>query len=318
VDPGQPGRQDQTVEMGAVHWPSIVLPRARPAGARTASGRWRSIACLTPAQPVAGPVLRHGCMPARPTCAPHTACAPAGSQADDSHHLPRVVRGRLQAPPVATVISLCNVCLGDRTEERHGGPGQFFCSLTWVTPGFHSSLAALESHEQHSDTSDDDDSARPWAIPQLNSGGSVGVQCGLLLDHRVSIIKHDNNCFQVVQGYMAHSADDGGLAEAQRACIAQKHGWTAPSGTYQPLRGRFSTPGFSAGDGCAGFGLMQWQSTTLGTTMGQLSRSRMQSCLLSSLRGFAENDVFDACGWVDPRVRWWLVAPSFRARALSA
>ena len=124
------------------------------------------------------------------------------------------------------------------------------------------------------------------------------MQCGLLLDHKFAVIKHGNNRFQLVQGYVAHARDDGGLVEAQRARVAHQHGWKAPSGTRLPLRGRFSTPGFSAGDGCAGFGLMQWQSTALGRAMRCLSRVHVQSGLLAPLRGFAENDFFDANGWV--------------------
>eukprot|EP01050_Picozoa_sp_SAG11_P017384 SAG11_NODE_2503_length_3278_cov_1.735451_2_plen_258_part_00 len=171
--------------------------------------------------------------------------------------------------------------------------------MTWVTPGFHGSLAALEFDGHCGGTAAAAAAvvANAAAAPKLNSGGAVGVQSGLLLDHRFSVIKHDNDRFQVVQGYIAHAADDGGLAEAQGAHLAHKEGWwSAPEGTHFPLRGRFSTPGFTAGDGSAGFGLMGWQGTTLGASMGQFSRKHMQASLLLSLRGFAENESFDASG----------------------
>ena len=140
------------------------------------------------------------------------------------------------------------------------------------------------------------------AEPVLNSGGAVGVQSGLLLDHKFSIIKHDNDSFQIVQGYMAHLADDGGAADAaylhERLACAVAATPAQPAVAPAPLRGRFSTAGFTPGAGCAGFGVIGWQQdTAAGARLGAgFSRGRMASSLLPSLRGFAENDTFDARG----------------------
>ena len=188
----------------------------------------------------------------------------------------------------------------------------FFCSLTWLTPGFRDSLAVLPDDEDEDEDEDEhchhEEDFTPGrrvkerAEPVLNSGGAVGVQSGLLLDHKFSIIKHDNDSFQIVQGYMAHLADDGGAADAAylygqlgRAVVATP---AQPAVAPAPLQGRFSTAGFTPGAGCAGFGLIGWQQdTAAGARLGAgFSRERMASSLLPSLRGFAENDSFDARG----------------------
>ena len=157
-------------------------------------------------------------------------------------------------------------------DEPHHLPRVFFCSLAWVTPGRGDSLAPLSLQD------------RKRKMPELNGGGAVGVQNGLLLDHRFAIVKHDNHAFELVQGYMAHSPDDGGAADAE--LVATRTGAPLPPG-------RFSTAGFTPGAGSAGFGLIGWQRST----GGAFGRSRMATSLLASLRGFASNKTFDASAY---------------------
>ena len=104
---------------------------------------------------------------------------------------------------------------------------------------------------------------RYWGNPnstklaEVDSDGFVGVQSGLLLDHRFTIIKHTNDHFQLVQGYMAHPADDGGAVDSHRLGDEAR---AAPNGAERANpRGRFSTPGFTSGAGSGGFGLMGWR-----------------------------------------------------------
>ena len=184
-----------------------------------------------------------------------------------------------------------------QVDEPQHLPRVFFCSLTWLTPGFRDSLVPLldDDEKESEDASADVERRRK---PLLNSGGALGGHTGLLLDHKFSLIKHSNNCFQMVQGYMAHSADDGGAADAEylRGQVPP-----TPPGELSapPVLGRFSTTGFTAGSGCAGFGLIGWKTSTSGANFGvRFERGRMTSSLLPALRGFAENETFDAEGCV--------------------
>lgn len=182
-----------------------------------------------------------------------------------------------------------------QVDEPQHLPRVFFCSLTWLTPGFRDSLVPLlDDEEKENDVASAGMESR--RKPLLNSGGALGGHIGLLLDHKFSLIKHNNNCFQMVQGYMAHSADDGGAADAEylRGQVPQTSEEPSP-----PVLGRFSTTGFTAGSGCAGFGLIGWKTSTSGANFGvRFERGLMTSSLLPALRGFAENDKFDAEGCV--------------------
>ena len=162
-------------------------------------------------------------------------------------------------------------------DEPHHLPRVFFCSLAWVTPGCRDSLAPLSLEDSGAVVG-------TRKLPELNGGGAVGVQNGLLLDHRFAIVKHDNHAFELVQGYMAHSPDDGGAADAE--LVATRIGTPLPPG-------RFSTAGFTPGAGSAGFGLIGWQRVA----GGAFGRSHMTTSLLASLRGFASNKKFDASAY---------------------
>lgn len=182
-------------------------------------------------------------------------------------------------------------------EPRHL-PRVFFCSLTWLTPGFRDSLVPLPDDDDTEIEATSSVAAAATRRLMLNSGGALGAHTGLLLDHKFSIIKHDNNCFQMVQGYMAHDADDGGAADAKeylRQLVAETASAGAlPSAVY----GRFSTAGFTPGNGCDGFGLIGWKKSLSGAKFGiRFKRALMIASLLPSLRGFAVNDTFDAEGY---------------------
>ena len=180
-----------------------------------------------------------------------------------------------------------------QTDEPQHLPRVFFCSLTWLTPGPGDSLVALLDNEENENDGDSIDATRRRE-PMVNSRGALGVHSGLLLDHKFSIIKHDNKCFQMVQGYMAHTADDGGAADAEylRAQVALNSSGELSRGA---LYGRFSSIGFTPGTGCDGFGLVGWKNSVSGAKFGSVfERARLISSLLPPLRGFAENKTFDA------------------------
>jgi hypothetical protein len=94
-------------------------------------------------------------------------------------------------------------------------------------------------------------------------------------------VKHSNERFQVVQGYLKQDADDGGTG------------------------GRRGNPAFSAGRESAGFGLAGWQEVNSRRIQGRqygaregIGKRRMEH-FLDGLQGFARNDVFDASGYED-------------------
>jgi hypothetical protein len=94
-------------------------------------------------------------------------------------------------------------------------------------------------------------------------------------------VKHSNDRFQVVQGYLKQDADDGGTG------------------------GRRGNPAFSAGRESAGFGLAGWQEVNSRRIQGRqygaregIGKRRMEH-FLDGLQGFARNDVFDASGYED-------------------
>lgn len=183
-----------------------------------------------------------------------------------------------------------------QTDEPQHLPRVFFCNLTWLTPGPGGSLVALLDDDDNENDGECIDVKRRRE-PMVNSGGALGVHGGLLLDRKFSIIKHNNNCFQMIQGYMAHTADDGGAADAEylRAQVALN----SSGEQSRAFHGRFSTIGFTAGAGCDGFGFIGWKTTVSGAKFGvRFERDLLISSLLPSLRGFAENHKFDAGGYV--------------------
>ncbi|GMI39175.1 hypothetical protein TeGR_g3385 [Tetraparma gracilis] len=100
-------------------------------------------------------------------------------------------------------------------------------------------------------------------------------------DHQFCVVKHSNERFQVVQGYLKQDADDGGTG------------------------GRRGNPAFSAGRESAGFGLAGWQEVNSRRIQGRqygaregIGKRRMEH-FLDGLQGFARNDVFDASGYED-------------------
>lgn len=184
-----------------------------------------------------------------------------------------------------------------QADEPQHLPRVFFCSLTWLTPGFRHSLVPLLDDDEIGMGGASRAAAKERRQPMLNGGGALGAHTGLLLDHKFSIIKHNNNCFQMVQGYMAHDADDGGAADAEY--LRQQVAATASGELPPPAYGRYSTAGFTPGNGCDGFGLIGWETSLSGAKFGvSFERGRMISSLLPSLRGFAVNDTFDAEGYV--------------------